>query len=174
MKFQQLFKSLKDDAIKVLRSLFQQIWKTQKWPQDWKRSIIIPIHKKGHTKECANHWTTALISHASKVMLKIVYARLDYYANQELPGVWAGFRKGRGTRDQITNICWIREKARKFQKDIYLCFTDYTKAFGCVDHDKLWKALREMELLDHLTCFLRNLYASQETTVRTLCGTTDW
>ena len=173
MKFQQLFKSLKDDAIKVLRSLFQQIWKTQKWPQDWKRSIIIPVHKKGHTKERANRWTTALISHASKVMLKILYARLDYYANQEFPGVCAGFRKGRGTRDQITNTCWIREKAREFQKDIYLCFTDYTKAFGCVDHDKLWKALREIELPDHLTCFLRNLYASQETTVGTLCGTTD-
>ena len=141
MKFQQLCKSLQDDVIKVLHSLCQQIWKIQKWPQDWKRSIIIPVPKKGSTKECANHLTTALISHASKVMLKILYARLHYYANQELLGVQAGFRKGRGTRDQITNICWIIEKAREFQKNIYLCFTDYAKAFGCVDHDKLWKAL---------------------------------
>ena len=95
-------------------------------------------------------------------MLKILYARLHYYANQELLGVWAGFRKGRGTRDQITNICWIIEKARKFQKNIYLCFTDYAKAFGCVDHGKLWKALREMGIPDHLTCFLRNLYVVKQ------------
>ena len=99
-------------------------------------------------------------------MLKILYARLHYYANQELLGVRAGFRKGKGTRDQITNIFWIIEKAREFQKNIYLCFTDYAKTLGCADHDKLWKALRETEIPDHLTCFLRNLYASQETTVR--------
>ena len=124
-----LFKSLKDDAIKVLHSLCQQIWKTQQWPQDWKMSILIPIPKKGSTKECANHWTVALISHASKVMLKILHARLQHYANQELPDVQAGFRKGRGTRDQIANIHWIIEKAREFQKNIYFCFIDYSKAF---------------------------------------------
>ena len=120
----ELFKTLKDDAINVLHSLCQQIWKTQQWPQDWKRSILIPIPKKGSTTECANHWTVALISHASKVMLKILHARLQYYANQELLDVQAGFRKEIGTRDQIDNICWITEKTRGFQKNIFLCFTD--------------------------------------------------
>ena len=100
----ELFKSLKEDAVKVLHSLCQQIWKTQQWPQDWKRSILIPIPKKGSTKECANHQTIALIFHASKVMLKILHARLQHYVNQELPDVRAGFIEGRGTRDQIANI----------------------------------------------------------------------
>ena len=136
----ELFKSLKDDAIKVLHSLCQQIWKTQQWPQDWKRSILIPIPKKGSTKECANHQTIALISHASKVMLKILHARLQHYVNQELPDVQTGFRKGRGTEDQVANLNWIIEKVREFQKNI--CFINYTKAFDCMDHDKLWKALR--------------------------------
>ena len=111
----ELFKSLKEDAIKVLLSLCQQIWKIQQWSQDWKRSILIPVPKKGSTKECASHWTVTLISHASKVVLKILHARLQHYANQELPDVQARFRKGRGTRDQIANICWIIEKAREFQ-----------------------------------------------------------
>ena len=123
----ELFKALKDDDIKVLHSICQQIWKTQRWPQDWKRSTLIPVPKKGSTKECANHWTISLISHASKVMLKILHARLQHYVNQELPDVQAGFRKGRGTRDQIANICWIKEKAREFQKNIYFCFIDYGK-----------------------------------------------
>ena len=153
----ELFKSLKDDAIKVLHSIFQQIWKTQQWPQDWKRSILIPISTKGSTKECSNHQTIALISHVSKIMLKIL-------VNQELPDIQAGFRKGRGTRDQIANTRWIIEKAKEFQKNIYLCFIDYTKASDCVDHNKLWKALREMGIPDHLTCLLQNLYADQEAT----------
>ena len=140
----------------VLHSLCQQIWKTQQWPQDWKRSILIWITKKSRTKECSNHWTIVLISHASKAMLKILHARLQHYANQDFPDIQAGFRKGR-TRDQIANIHWIIEKAREFQKNIYLCFIDYTKAFDCVDHDKLWKALKEMGIPDHLTCLLRNL-----------------
>ena len=126
----ELFKSLKEDAVKVLHSLCQQIWKTQQWPQDWKRSILIPIPKKGSTKECANHQTIALIFHASKVMLKILHARLQHYVNQELPDVRAGFIEGRGTRDQIANICWIIEKERKIQRNTYLCFIDYAKAFG--------------------------------------------
>ena len=104
-----------------------------------------------------NRRTIALISHASKVMLKIFHARLQCYVNQELPDVQAGFRKGRGTRGQIANVHWIIGKARKFQKNIYLCFTDYAKAFDCVDHNKLWKALKEMEIPDHFTCLLRNL-----------------
>ena len=110
----------------------------------------------------------------AKVMFKILQARLQQYVNRELPDVQAGFRKGRGTRDQIANICWIIEKARDFQKNIYFCFIDYAKAFDCVDHNKLWKILKEMGLPDHLTCLLRNLYAGQEATVRTGHGTTDW
>ena len=163
-------KSLKDDAIKVLHSLCQQKWKSQQWPQDWKRSILIPVPKKGSTKECGSHWTITLISHASKVMLKIFHARLQHYANQELLEVQAEFRKGRGIRDQIANICWIIEKAREFQKNIFLCFINYAKTFDCVDHDKLQKALREMGTPDHLTCLQRSLYASQEATVRSLYG----
>ena len=117
--------------------------------------------------------TVALISHASKVMLKILQARLQQYVNCELPHVQAGFRKGRGIRDQIANIRWIIEKAREFQENIYFCFTDYAKAFDCVGHNKLWKILQQMGILDHLTCLLRNLYASQEATVRTRHGTRD-
>ena len=120
----ELFQILKDDAAKVLHSTSQQIWKTQQWPQDWKRSVFIPIPKKGNAKECSNYRTITLISHASKVMLKILQARLQQYVNWELPDVQAGFRKGRGTRDQIANIPWIIEKAREFQKNIYFCFTD--------------------------------------------------
>ena len=116
----------------------------------------------------------ALISHASKVMLKILQARLQQYVNYELPDVQAGFRKGRGTRDQLANICWIIEKERKFQKNICFCFIDYTKTFDRVDHNKLWKILKEMGIPDHLTCLLRNLYAGQEAAVRTGHGTTGW
>ena len=113
----------------MLHSIYQQIWKTQQWPHDWNRSVFIPIPKKGNTKECLNYRTIALISHAGKVMLKILQARLQQYMNRELPDVQAGFRKGRGTRDQIDNIRWIMEKARVFQKNIYFCFIDYAKAF---------------------------------------------
>ena len=131
----ELFHILKDDAVKVLHSICEQIWKIQQWPQDWKRSVFIPIPKKGNTKECSNYCTTALISHASKVMLKILQARLQQYMNREFPDVQAGFRKGRGTRDQITNIHWIIEKAKEFQKNTYFCFIDYDKAFYCADHN---------------------------------------
>ena len=112
----ELFQILKNDAIKVLHSICQQIWKTQQWPQDWKRSVFIAISKKGNAKECSNYYTIALISHASKVMLKILQARLQQYLNCEIPDVQAGFRKGRGTRDQMANICWIIEKTKEFQK----------------------------------------------------------
>ena len=111
----ELCQILKEDAVKVLHSICQQIWKTQQWPQDWKRSVFIPIPEKGNAKECSNYHTIALISHTSKVMLKILQARLQQYVNCELPDVQTGFRKGRGTRDQIANICWIIEKAREFQ-----------------------------------------------------------
>ena len=139
---------------------------TQQWPQNWKRSVFIAIPKKGNAKKCSNYHTIALISHTSKVMLKILQARLKQYVNRELPDIQAGFRKGRGTRDQIANICWIMEKAREFQKNIYFCFTEYAKAFDCVDHNKLWKIKKEMGIPDHLTCLLRNLYAGQEATVK--------
>ena len=137
------------------------------------KCVFIPIPKKGNAKECSNYRTIALISHTSKVMLKILQASLQHYVNLELPDVQAGFRKGRGTRDQIVSIHWIIEKAREFQKNIYFCFIDYTKAFDCVDHNKLWKILKEMGIPDHLTCLPQNLYAGQEATVRTGHGITD-
>ena len=119
--------TLKDYAVTVLHSICQQIWKTQQWPQDWKRSVFIPIPKKSNAKECSNYHTIALISHASKLMLKILQARLQQYVNLELSDVQVGFRKGRGTRDQIANTHWIIKKAREFQKNIYFCFIDWQK-----------------------------------------------
>ena len=169
----ELFQVLKDGAVKVLHSICQQIWKTQQWPQDWKRSVFIPIPKKDNAKECSNYCTIALISHAIKIMLKILQARLQQYMNRELLNVQAGFRKGSRTRDQI-DIRWIIEKSREFQKNIHFCFIAYAKAFDCVDHNKLWKILKEMGIPDHLTCLLRNLYAGQGATVRTGHGITDW
>ena len=133
-----------------------------------------PIPKNGNSKECSKYHTIALISHASKVMLKVLQARLQNYMNHELPDVQAGFRKGRGTRDQFANILWIIQKTREFQKNNYFGFIDYTKVFDCVDHNKLWRILQEMRIPDHLTCHLRNLYAGQEATVRTGHETTDW
>ena len=137
---------LKDDAVKVLHSTYQQIWKTQQWPKDWKMSVFIPVPKKGNAKECSDYCTIVLILHASKVMLKILQAKLQQYVSQELPDVQIGFRKGRGSRDQIAYLhC---KEAREFQKNIYLCFIDFSKAFDCVDHNKLWKILKEMGVLD--------------------------
>ena len=153
----KLFQILKYDAVKELHSIYQKIWKTQQWPQDWKRSVFILISKKGDAKECSNYCTIALISHASKVMIKILQARLQQYMNWEFPDVQAGFIKGRETRYQIVNINWNIKKAREFQKIIYSCFIDFAKAFDCVDHNKLWKILKEMGI-----------------TVRTGPGTTDW
>ena len=160
-----LFQILKDDAVKVLHSICQQIWKTQQWPQDRKMSVFIPIPKKGNDKECSNYFTVALISHTSKVMLKILQARFQQYVNSELPNVQTGFTEGRGTRDQIANICWIIKKARKFQKSI--CFIDYAKTFDSVDHNKLWKILQVMGIPDHLIFLLGNLYVGQKATVKT-------
>ena len=134
---------------------------------DWKRSVFFPIPKKGNAKECSNYHTVVLILHASKVMLKILQSRFQQDVNWELPDVQAEFRKGRGTRDQIANIPWIIGKVREFQENIYFCFTDYTKAFDCVDHKKWWKILKEMGVPDHLICLKRKLYVSQEETVRT-------
>ena len=170
----ELFQILRDDAVKVLHSICQQIWKTQQWPQYWRRSVFIPVPKKGNAKECSNYCTIVLTSHASKVMLKLLQARLQQYMNRELPNVQAGFRKGRGTRDQVANIRWIIKKAREFQKNIYFCFIDYTKAFDCVDHNKLWRILKNMGIPDYLICLLRKLYAGQEAKIRTRYGKTDW
>jgi len=133
----ELFQILKDDAVKVLHSICEQIWKTQQWPQDWKRSVFIPIPKKGNAKECSNNHTIALIAHASKVMLKILQARFQQCLNLELLDVLSSFGKGRGTRDQIANIRWIIEKPREFQKNIYFYFIDYAITFDCVVHSKL-------------------------------------
>ena len=137
-------------------------------------AVITGLEKVSFHPSPKKHCTIVHISHANKVMLKILQARIQQYVNQELPDVQAGFRKGRGTRDQIANICWIIEKAREFKKNIYFCLIDYAKAFDCVHHNKLWKILKEMEIADHLTCLLRNLYAGQEAIVRTGHGTTDW
>ena len=150
----------------MLHSICQHIWKTQQWPQGLKRLVFISISKKDNLKECLNYCTVGLILHARKVMFKILQSRLQQYVNCELLDVQAGYRKGRGIRNQIANIRWIIKKAREFQKNIYFCFIDYAKAFDSVGHNKLWKILKEMEIPVHLTCLLRNLYAHQ--------GTTDW
>ena len=133
-----------------------------------------PIPKKGNAKECSNYHTITVIWNASKVMLKILHARLQQYMNRELPDVQARFRKGRGIRDQTANIHWIIKESKRIPENTYFCFIDYAKDFDCVDHNKLWKILKEMGIPDHLTCLLRNLYAGQEATVRTGRGTTDW
>ena len=153
----ELFEILKDDAVKMLHSLCQHIWKTQQSPQDWKTSIFIPILKKGHAKECSNYHTVALVSHASEGMLKILQASLQQYMNREFPDVHTGFRKERRTRDQNANIHWINKEEREFQKNIYFCIIDYSKALDCVGHDKLWKILEVMEIPDYITCLLKNL-----------------
>ena len=152
----EILQILKDNAVKVLQL---------NMPANLENSAVATglekIRFHSNPKECSNYRTIAFISHASKVKLKILQARLQQHVNRKLPDVQAGFRKGRGTRDQIANICWIIEKAREFQKNIYLCFIDYAKAFDCVDHNKLWKILKVMGIPDHLICLLRNLYAGQ-------------
>ena len=137
----RIFQILKDDAVKVLHSICQLIWKTQQWPQDWKTSVFIPIPKPGNDKECSNYCTIALISHTSKVTIKVLQARLQLYMNRELPNFQAGFRKGIGTWDQIANIRWFIEKAREFQKNIYFCFIEYAKDFVwiTINCGKFWK-----------------------------------
>ena len=145
-------------------------------PANWENSAVatglekVSFHSNPKERQCQRMLKlphNAFISHTSKVMLKILQARLQQFVNRELPDVQAGFRKGRGSRGQIANICWIMEKAREFQKNICFCFIDYAKGFDCVDHNKLWKILKEMGIPDHLTCILRNLYAGQKATVRT-------
>ena len=168
----EMFQILNNDAVKVLHSICQPIWKTQQWPQDWKRSVFIPVPKKGNAKECLNYCSITLISHASKIMLKILQISLQYYMNWELADVEAGFRKGREPEIKLPTFVESSKKQREFQKNI--CFIDYAKAFDCVYHIKLWKILKDTGIPDHLTCLLRNLYSGQEATVRTGHGITDW
>ena len=158
----------------MLHSICQQTWKTQQWPQDWKRSVFIPIPKKDNSKKCSNYCTIALILHTSKVMLKILHVRVQKYVDQELSDVHAGFKKSRGNRDLIVNIRWVMKKQETSRKRSTFFFIDNAKAFGCVDHKELWKILQEMGIPDHLTCLLNDLYAGQDSTVRTGHGTTDW
>ena len=159
----KLFKILKDDTVEVLHSIFQQIWNTQQWPWYWKRSFFIPIPKKDNAKESSSYRTTVLISHASKVIFKILQVRLQQYMNRELQMYKLDLEKERNQRFKCS-IHWIIEKAKEFQENIYSCFTDYTEAFDCVDYNKLQKNLKEMGIPDHLNCLLRNLYAGQEGT----------
>ena len=158
----ELFQIWKDDAVKALHSIDQQMWKTQQWIQGGKKSVFIPNPKKSNAKCCSNYCAIAIISHASKVMLKILQARLQQSVNWEFIDVEAGFRKARGIRDQIANVRWIIEKTMEFQKNFYFCFIDYAIVFDCVHHNKLWEILKEMGIADHLTCHLRNLYAGQD------------
>ena len=133
----ELFQILNDDVVKVLHSIYQQIWKTQQWPQDWKRSVSIPIPKESKCQRMLKLPHNYTISHASKVMLKILQDRLHQYIDRELPDIQAGFKNGRGTRNQIADICWTIEKAREFPKTTCFCFIIYAKAFDCMDHNKL-------------------------------------
>ena len=169
----ELFQILKYNAVEVLHSICQQIWNTQQWPQDWKRSVFIPIPKKGNARECSNYRTSAVISHASKVMLKILQARLQQYMTQELPDVQAGFRKGRGTRDQIAYILWTIEKQENSRKASTSASSTTLKPLTVWITINCGKLL-QMGIPDQLTCLLRNLYSGQEATVRTRHGTTDW
>ena len=167
----ELFQILKDDAVKVMHSICQHIWKTQQWLQDWKRSVFIPIPKKGSARECTDYFKIALILHASKVVLKILQARLQQYVNQELP-MFSWIQKRQ--MNQRSNCQHPLEKATEFQKNIYSFFTGYAKTVDCVDHKKQWQILQELGIPDNLTCLLRNLYAGQEATVRTGNGAIDW
>jgi exonuclease III len=170
----ELFKAAGEDSIQVLTALCQQVWKKIAWPKEWKRSVFIPIPKKGDSRECANNRTIALLPHASKVLLKVLQGRLEPYMEREMPAEQAGFRRGRGTRDQIANLRWIMEGTREYQKEIFMCFLDYSKAFDCVDHDKLWIGLRTMGVPEHLILLIKSVYKEQEATVRTAFGNTDW
>ena len=149
------------------------IWKRKEWPTDWKKSVYVPIYKKGDKKECGNYRTIALISHASKLLLRVIQRRLEVFLIPELPIEQAGFRRGRGTRNHIANLRWMMEKAREYQRDLYMCFIDYKKAFDCVDHEILWVILRGMGVPVHLIVLLKRLYTNQEATVRTEFGETD-
>ncbi|PIK35145.1 hypothetical protein BSL78_28030 [Apostichopus japonicus] len=169
----ELFKEVGEEGVIVLTVICQRIWCTGVWPKRWKESIYIPIPKKGDPRICSNNRTIALISHASKVMLKVIQYRLEGYMEREMSIEQAGFRKGRGTRDQIANLRWILERSREFQRPVYMCFIDYSKAFDCVDHPTLWTMLTEMGIPKHLVHVIKSLYNEQEAKVRTEYGDTE-
>ena len=169
----ELLKEVDEEAIKVLTAICQQIWIKRIWPKQWKESIYVPIPKKGYPRICSNNRTIALISHASKVMLKVIQHRLDIYMKQEMAIEQTGFTKGRGTRDQISNLRWIMERSTEYQRPIYMCFIDYSKAFDCVDHLTLWNMMEEMGVPEHMVQVIRSLYANHEAKVRTEYGDTE-
>ena len=169
----ELLKEVDEEAIKVLTAICQQIWMKRVWPKRWKESVYIQIPKKGDSRICSNNRTIALISHASKVMLKVIQHRLDIYMKQEMAIEQAGFTKGRGTRDQISNLRRITERSTEYQRPIYMCFIDYSKAFDCVDHPTLWNMMEEMGIPEHMVQVIRSLYANQEAKVRTEYGDTE-
>ena len=169
----ELIKELGENAIPILTDLCNKIWRQNSWPEDWKKSIYLPLPKKGDTTVCANNRTITLISHCSKILLKIIQRRMEQIISRELPQEQAGFRRGRGTRDHIANLRWIGEKAKEFQKKLYMCFIDYSKAFDCVNHDRLWLTLRGMGVPEHLTVLLHNLYDDQKAVVLTEWGETE-
>ena len=170
----ELVKAAGENGIKIITILCRKIWDTSEWPTDWKRSIYIPLPKKGDTRICSKNRTIALISLTSKILLKIIQRRIEPYMEREIAKEQAGFKKGRGTRDHINDIRWIQEKCHEFGQPLYLCFIDYSKAFDCVDHEKLWLALREIGIPEHLINIMYSLYNRQEATVRTEKGNTEW
>ena len=169
----ELLKEVDEEAIKVLTAICQQIWMKRVWPKRWKESVYVPIPKKGDSRICSNNLTIALISHASKVMLKVIQHRLDIYMKQEMAIEQAGFTKGRGTRDQISNLRRIMERSTEYQRPIYMCFIDYSKAFDCVDHPTLWNIMEEIGIPEHMVQVIISLYANQEAKVRTEYGDTE-
>ena len=170
----ELWKNLDDECIDLLTKLCQNIFDTGNWPTDWKRSVYVPFHKKGDVRECSNYRTIALISHTSKILLKIIQSRFEGFLDREVAPEQAGFRKKRGTRDHISNIRRIIEAANERQNKVYFCFIDYSKAFDCVDHGKLWKSMLDMGASKHLVYLLQQLYENQEATVRTEHGDCKW
>ena len=170
----ELLKQSDNEGIDVIHKLCNKIWRTKKWPEDWKKAVFLPLPKKGDTRECANNRTIALISHTSKILLHIIAERIREHLESELPPEQAGFRKGRGTRNQIGNLRNLMEKNFEFQQPLYLCFIDYSKAFDCVQHSKLWTIMTEMGFPPHITELIRSLYKDQEATVRTENGDCDW
>ena len=169
----ELLKAAEEEGMELVTNLCNKIWHTGKWPDDWKKSVFIPIPKKGDSRECSNNRTISLISHTSKILLKVLQARMESYALKELPEVQAGFRKGRGTRDQIANTRWILEHKLEYGTDPFFCFIDYSKAFDCVDHIKLQKRLIEFGFPKHLVFLLKNLYDNQQAVVWTEHGDTE-
>lgn len=170
----ELIKAAGKPVLMQLTRLCQAIWNTLEWPRDWKRSVYLPLPKKGDIMQCANNRTIALICHCSKVLLRVIQKRMEQYMERELPEEQAGFRRGRGTCDHIANMRWLMETAREHRKEVFFCFIDYSKAFDCIDHNRLWNVLKKMGIPEHLIRLMRNLYGSQEATVRTSHGDTDW